>query len=127
VVSLLCYFLCAITVLTAVAGVMFGLFKSERVRHYPRLVVESNVTATNREPRLFMVVPETKHGSLAKNIESSSAAVPTEKRRLKKASLRSAKCSPVTTSTGTRCVTPKNPRTGQVAYFQLVTQIGGNL
>jgi hypothetical protein len=31
-----------------------------------------------------MVVPETKHGSLAKNIESSSAAVPTEKAEAKK-------------------------------------------
>jgi hypothetical protein len=82
VFSLLGYFLCMITVLTAAAGVMIGLFNistSERVRHYPRPVVERNVTATDREPRLFMVVPETKGGSLAKNIEANSTAVPTEK------------------------------------------------
>jgi hypothetical protein len=86
VVSLLCYFLCAITVLTAVAGAMIGLFisRSERVGHYPRPVVESNVTATNRGQRLFMVAPETKHGSPAKIIQASSAAVPTEKANAKK-------------------------------------------
>ena len=36
------------------------------------------------EPRLFMVVPETKDGSPAKNIEANSAAVPTEKADAKK-------------------------------------------
>lgn len=85
-ISLLCYFLCAITVLTAVAGGMIGLFisRSERVGHYSRPVVESNVTATNKEQRLFKVVPQTKHGSPAKIIQASSAAVPTEKADAKK-------------------------------------------
>jgi hypothetical protein len=78
--SLLGYFLSMIAALTAVVGVMIGLFDtstSERMGRYshPR-VVERNVTATNSEPRLFMVVPKTKDGSPAKNIvEVDSAAV----------------------------------------------------
>jgi hypothetical protein len=58
---LLGYFFCMIAVLTAVVGVVVGLSNtstSERVRHYPRAVVERNVAATPTEPRLFMVVPE---------------------------------------------------------------------
>jgi hypothetical protein len=80
-VPLLGYFFCMIAVLTAVVGVMIGLSNtstSERVRHYPRSVVEHNVTATNREPRLFMVVPETDRSSV-NNIEANSAAASTEK------------------------------------------------
>ena len=85
-VSLLCYFLCALTVLTAVAGGMIGLFisRSERVGHYPRPVVESNVTATNRQQHLFMVVPQIKRGSPANVMQASSVAVPTEKADAKK-------------------------------------------
>jgi hypothetical protein len=69
VVSLLCYFLCWITILTA-AGVMIGLVNisaSERVSHYPhpRPEVERN----DREMRLFMVAPKTKHRSLANGTE----------------------------------------------------------
>jgi hypothetical protein len=78
---LLGYFFCMVAVLTAAAGVMIGLFDistSERVRHYPRAVVERNVTATPTEPRLFMVVPERDRSSV-KNGEANSAAVPTEK------------------------------------------------
>jgi hypothetical protein len=77
---LLGYFFCMVAVLTAAAGVMIGLFNTstaERVRHYPRSVVERNVAATKTEPRLFMVVPETDRSSV-KNIEANSAAVPTE-------------------------------------------------
>jgi len=89
VYSLLGYFLCMITVLTAATGAMIGLFNistSEKVGHYshPRPVVERNVTATNGEPRLFMVVPETKDRSPAKNMEANSAAVPAEKADSKK-------------------------------------------
>jgi hypothetical protein len=84
-----------IAVLTAVVGMMLGfsnISTSERVRHYPRAVVERNVTAANREPRLFMMVPETKDGSPAKNkdgspaknMEANSAATPTEKTVAKK-------------------------------------------
>ena len=79
---LLGYFFCMVAVLTAAVGVMIGLFNistSGRVRHYPRPVVERDVTATKTEPRLFMVVPETKDGSSANYIKANSAAVPTEK------------------------------------------------
>jgi hypothetical protein len=70
-------------VILAAAGVMIGLVNisaSERVSHYthPRPEVERNVTATKRDPRLFMYVPKTKHGSPAKK-PASSAALPTEK------------------------------------------------
>ena len=86
--SLLGYFLSMITALTAVVAVMIGLFDtstSERAHHYPRPAFE------NREPRLFMVVPQTKDrsptndASPAKNIaEANSAAVPAEKAEVKK-------------------------------------------
>ena len=82
---LLGYFFCMIAVLTVAAGMMLGfsnISTSERARHYlhPRPVVERNVTATNREPRLFMVAPEAN----AKNMEANSAAVPSEKADAKK-------------------------------------------
>ena len=72
-----------ITVFTAAAVVMIGLFNfstSGKVHHYPHLrpEIERSVTATNMEPRLFMVVPGTKDGLPAKAIEDSSA-VPIEK------------------------------------------------
>ena len=79
VVSLLCYSLCLITLLTAVAGAMVGLFisTSERVGHtaHPRPAIERN----DRELRLFMIVPKRKYGSPAKNIDANAVAVPTEK------------------------------------------------
>jgi hypothetical protein len=83
VVSLLGYLFSVITVFTAAAVVMIGLFSvstSEKVRHYPhpRPEIEQTVTATNMEPRLFMVVPETKDGLPAKAIEDARA-VPIEK------------------------------------------------
>ena len=86
VLPLLGYFFCMIAVLTAVVWMMLGFsnISSERVRHYPRAVVERNVTAANREPRLFMMAPETKDESSAKNMEANSAAAPTEKTVAKK-------------------------------------------
>jgi len=77
---LLGFFFCMIAVLTAVAGVtisFFGASTSERVHHYPRPAVERNVTATNSEPRLFMVVPDTKDESPTKNTEANPASIPT--------------------------------------------------
>jgi hypothetical protein len=74
VAPLLGYFFCMIAVLTAVVGVMIGLSNtstSERVHHYPRAVVERNVTATPTEPRLFMVVPERDRSSV-KNVEGAT-------------------------------------------------------
>lgn len=90
-VSLLCYSLCLITLLTAVAGAMVGLFisTSERAGHtaHPRPSVERN----DRELRLFMVGPKRKYGSPARNIEARSAAVPVEKADGKKSKSRKAK------------------------------------
>jgi hypothetical protein len=77
-----------VTVLTTAVGLMVGLFNissSENVHHYQRPVVERSVTATNREPRLFMVVPESRAGSPAKDVEANSVAPPTEKADVKKA------------------------------------------
>ena len=83
-VSLLCYSLCVVTLLTAVAGAMVGLFisTSERMGHtpHPRPAIERD----DRELRLFMVVPKRKYGSPAKTIEAHSAAVPGEKADAKK-------------------------------------------
>jgi hypothetical protein len=84
VLPLLGYFFSMVAVLAAAVGIMIGLSNAStpRVRHYP--VVEHNVTATNTEPHLFMVVPETKNGSPTKYIEANSAALPTEKADAKK-------------------------------------------
>ena len=74
--SLLGYFVSMIMVLTAAVGVMTGLLNfstSENVRHYPRPALERNAAATHSEPRLFMVAPDSKAASLAKNVEASSA------------------------------------------------------
>jgi hypothetical protein len=72
--------------LTVVAAVIIGIFnisRSERAHQDPSPGVERNVTAIKRVPRLFMVVPKTKHGSPAKKA-ANSAAVPTEKADAKK-------------------------------------------
>ena len=66
-----CYFL-SVTVVLIAAGVMVGLVNTstpDRVSHYshPRPEVERN----DREARLFMVVPKTKHGSPPENIEAT--------------------------------------------------------
>jgi hypothetical protein len=84
VLPLLGYFFSMVAVLAAAVGVMIGLFNTSTPRHYSRPVVEHNVTATNTEPHLFMVVPETKNGSPAKYIEANSAALATEKADAKK-------------------------------------------
>jgi hypothetical protein len=84
--SLLGYFVSMIIVLSAIAGATIGLSNfsaSENVRHYPRPVLERDVTATDSEPRLFMSVPDTKDGSPAKNIETNSTAVAAEKAEAK--------------------------------------------
>jgi hypothetical protein len=129
VVSLLCYFLCAITVLTTVTGAMIGLFisRSERMGHYPRPVVESNVTATNREQRLFMVVPETHHGSHAKIIQTSSATVSNGKANGRKSKPQKYKLLARHDVHGNTPRHPEEPPNGPSSLFSTVTQIGGNL
>jgi hypothetical protein len=72
--------------LTVIAAVIIGVFnisRSERVRQDPSPRVERNVTATKKQPRLFMVVPKTKHESPAKKA-ANSAAAPAEKANAKK-------------------------------------------
>ena len=91
-VYLLGFFLCVIAVFAAAVGTLIGMSNvstSERVgTQYPPAVVERNVTATHRKPRLFMVVPqtkdgmvvtETKDGSPAKIIEANSVVAQDEK------------------------------------------------
>jgi hypothetical protein len=84
VYSLLGFFFGMIAVFAAAVGTMIGLtnFSTGGVGHYPRSVVERNVTAINSEPRLFM--SEKNDGSRAKNVEGNSAAVPDEKAHAKK-------------------------------------------
>ena len=90
-VSLLCYSLCLITLLTAVAGAMVGLFisTSERMGHtpHPRPAIERD----DRELRLFMVAPKIKYGSPAKNMETRSVSVPVERGDTKKSKSHRAK------------------------------------
>ena len=82
-VYLLGFFLCVIAVFAAAVGTLIGMSNastSERVgTQYPPAVVERNVTATHRKPRLFMVVPNTKDASPAKNLEANSAVATDEK------------------------------------------------
>jgi hypothetical protein len=123
--SLLGYFVSMIMVLTAAVGVMIGLFNfstSENVRHYPRPALERNVTAISGEPRLFMVAPDTKDASPAKNVEAGSAVAPAEKAEAKKSKAASPRCSPVSAITtsdlaGMGSAMPKNRGTGKEAYF----------
>ena len=78
---LLGFFLCVIAVFAAAVGTLIGFSNvstSERVGD-PSAVVERNVTATHRKPRLFMVVPGTEDASSAKNLEANSAAATDEK------------------------------------------------
>jgi hypothetical protein len=91
VFSLLGYFFSMITVFAAVVAVLIGLFNvstSKTVRHYSRPVIERTVTATNTEPRLFMVVPGTKDRLPENDIEGTRGApvekADTEKRKSEK-------------------------------------------
>ena len=72
-----CFYFLFLTVVAAAITGLFNISRSERVHQDPSPGVERNVTATKRVPRLFMVVPKTKHGSPA-NKEAHSAAVPAE-------------------------------------------------
>jgi hypothetical protein len=91
VVSLLCYSLCVITVLTAVAGAMIGLFisTSERMGHTPH--PRPSIERDDMELRLFMVVPKGEYGTPAKNTEARSTAVSGEKGDAKKSKSRKGK------------------------------------
>ena len=75
VYSLLGFFFGMIAVFAAAVGTVLGLSNfSTGVGHYPRSIVERDIAATSREPHLFMVVPDTKDGSPAKNTKDGSPA-----------------------------------------------------
>ena len=93
VYSLLGFFFGMIAVFAAAVGTMIGLtnFSAGAVGHYQRSVVERNVTAISGEPRLFMVAPDAKDASPAKNVEAGSTVAPTEKAEAKKIKARKPK------------------------------------
>jgi hypothetical protein len=77
-----CFYLLFLTVVAAAIIGLFNIPRSESVHQDLSPGVERNVTATKREPRLFMVAPKTKHGSTAK--AANSAPLPTDKADAKK-------------------------------------------
>ena len=94
---LLGFFLCVIAVFAAAVGTLIGMSNvstPERVgTQYPPAVVDRSVTAAHRKPRLFMVVPETKDGSVVpetkdasppKDVEANSAVATDERAEPKK-------------------------------------------
>ena len=78
-----CFYLLFLTIVAAATIGLFNIPRSERVHQDLSPGVERNVTATKREPRLFMVAPKTKHGPPATKAVNS-ASVPTEKADAKK-------------------------------------------
>ena len=63
--------------LAALGAAIIGLFSvssSQRARQHPGSEIARNTTATKKEPRLFMVVPKTKHRSPAKKSANSPAS-----------------------------------------------------
>jgi hypothetical protein len=80
-----CFYFLFLTVVAAVIIGLFNISRSERVHQDPSPGVERSVTATKRDPRLFMYVPKTKHGSPAKKA-ANSAGLPTKKADAKKSS-----------------------------------------
>jgi hypothetical protein len=87
VAYLLGFFLCMIAVFAAAVGTLIGfshVSTSERVgTQYLPAVVERNITVPHGKPRLFMIAPDTKDASPAKNLEASSAATTDEKAEAK--------------------------------------------
>ena len=96
--------------LTVVAAAIIGLFnipRSQKVHQDLSPGVERNVTATKREPRLFMFVPKTKHGSPTMKA-ANSAALPTEKAHAKKSRHHKSRAG-LTAATRMSRVGPKRP------------------
>jgi hypothetical protein len=69
-----CFYFLVLAVVAAVIIGLFNISRSERVHQDPSPGVEGNVTATKRAPRLFMVVPKTKHGPPTKKAANTAAA-----------------------------------------------------
>jgi hypothetical protein len=68
------YYFLFLTVLGATVVGLFNFSRSERVSQSARPDVERNLTAAQKEQRLFMFVPKTKHRSPAKKATASAAA-----------------------------------------------------
>ncbi|MFY9835300.1 MAG: hypothetical protein WAK55_02325 [Xanthobacteraceae bacterium] len=71
--SFIYYFLFLAALGTAIIGLL-NFSSSERTRQYPGPEIARNAIATKKQPRLFMVVPKTKHRSAAKKAANSTAS-----------------------------------------------------
>jgi hypothetical protein len=73
VASFIYYFLFLAALGSAIVG-LFNISSSERARQNPGPDIARNTTATKKQPRLFMVVPKTKHRSPPKKASNSAAS-----------------------------------------------------
>jgi hypothetical protein len=73
VAAFIYYFLFLAALGVAIIG-FFNVSNSQKARQYSSSEITRNATATKKEPRLFMVVPKTKHRSPAK--KSANPAAP---------------------------------------------------
>jgi hypothetical protein len=73
VAAFIYYFLFLAALGAAIIG-FFNVSNSQKARQYPGSEIARNAAATKKEPRLFMVVPKTKHRSPAK--KSANPAAP---------------------------------------------------
>jgi hypothetical protein len=68
------YYFLFLAALGAAIVSLFNISSSERARQHPDSEIARNATATKKEPRLFMVVPKTKHRPPAKKAVNSAAS-----------------------------------------------------
>ena len=68
------YYILFLTVLGAAIAGLFNISRLEKMSQYSRPEVERSIAASKKEPRLFMVVPKTKHATHAKKAAKSAAA-----------------------------------------------------
>jgi hypothetical protein len=73
VASFIYYFLFLAALGSAIVG-LFNISGLERARQNPGSDIARNTTATKKQPRLFMVVPKTKHRSPPKKASNSAAS-----------------------------------------------------
>jgi hypothetical protein len=73
VASFIYYFLFLAALGSAIVG-LFNISGLERARQNPGSDIARNVTVTKKQPRLFMVVPKTKHRSPARKAANSPAS-----------------------------------------------------
>jgi hypothetical protein len=73
VAAFIYYFLFLAALGAAIIG-FFNVSNSQKARQYPGSEIARNAAATKKEPRLFMVVPKTKHRPPAKKAVNSAAS-----------------------------------------------------